>query len=225
MRLQLVAWVVCVALASACSRSAPPPPPAPPPVLAIEGLPFELTIAQRTQVSVPGTRGRLTLSIDDITRGRTRATLRADGRDALLDACSLRTHETAAFELDGQPFVLRLDALDNRLIGEDFARFSFRARDAASVDERARIDGLIASIGALEHAVFVRNGSEHTPAEAAEHLRRKLEAAGEDVGTADQFVEQLASRSSISGEPYAIRFDDGRTTTVADFLRAELARR
>jgi hypothetical protein len=47
---------------------------------------------------------------------------------------------------------------------------------------------------------------------------------GEHVETAAQFIEQIASRSSTSGEPYLIRFTDGRTVAAARFLGDELER-
>lgn len=222
MRLALVPIATCLALLGACARSAPPPPP--PPAPAIEGLPFELTIRQRRSAVVPGTRGRLALSIDDITGDQTHVTLRADGKLALLDARSMRPRASAAFQLDGQDYVLRLDELVNNLIGEDFATFSFRVPEQATSTD-GEIERLIASIETLEHAVFLRNGAEHTPAEAAGHLRKKLAAAGDAVRTPEQFIESIAKKSSISGAEYEIRFDDGRRTTVAEFLRARLSAR
>lgn len=219
MRTLRVLITACVASFSACARSAPPPPP--PPAPAIEGLPFELTIQQRRTAVVRGTKGRLALSIDDITGDQTHVTLRADGKLALLDARSMRPRASAAFQLDGQDYVLRLDELVNNLIGEDFATFSFRVPEHATSTDGETIERLIASIETLEHVVFLRNGAEHTPAEAAQHLRAKLAAAGDSVRTPEQFIESVASRSSVSGAPYEIRFDDGRTTTVEQFLRAQ----
>ena len=75
---------------------------------------------------------------------------------------------------------------------------------------------------ALKGAVFIRNGSEHSPKEAGDHLRRKRKSLGEKVRSADEFIELAASVSSFSGKAYAIRFADGSTKTSAEFLRAEL---
>lgn len=211
-------WLLLpIALVAACSRATPPP------VAPIEGVPFELTIWQRRTTVVPGTNGRLTLSIDDITRGQTHATLRVDGELVVLDARSMQALDAATFRFEGCDYVLRLDELVNNLIGRDSAQFSFRARPAAVVDQSEEIERLIASIEKLERAEFIRNGSVHDGAEAAAHLRRKLEAAGDDVKTAEQFIETIASRSSLTGDPYEIHFDDGRKMTVAEFLRAKLA--
>jgi len=96
--------------------------------------------------------------------------------------------------------------------------------DAAPLSESARIDHLINHVRTLEGAVFVRNGKEYGPAEAAQHLQYKREKAGDRVRTADDFIRLCASHSVLSGEAYLIRFKDGRTRTAEDVLREELAR-
>jgi hypothetical protein len=95
---------------------------------------------------------------------------------------------------------------------------------APGLSERAKIDALIASVGQLRGAVFIRNGTEHDSARAAAHLRRKLGAAGKRVKTADQFITHLATGSSITGKPYKIRFADGRTVESAQYFREQLRR-
>jgi hypothetical protein len=47
---------------------------------------------------------------------------------------------------------------------------------------------------------------------------------GEHVTTARQFIDEIASRSSTSGQPYLIRFADGRSVSAAQFLGDELQR-
>jgi hypothetical protein len=95
---------------------------------------------------------------------------------------------------------------------------------APVLSESQKIDHLIAYIGGLQGAVFIRNGSEHTPDEAVSHLQMKRDKAGDRVKTADDFIRLCASKSYLSGKPYQIRFADGRTLTSEEVLRAELAR-
>ncbi len=45
---------------------------------------------------------------------------------------------------------------------------------------------------------FVRNGTAHDAADAADHLRLKYSRGGRYVNNADQFIERLASESSCS---------------------------
>lgn len=89
--------------------------------------------------------------------------------------------------------------------------------------EHQKIESLIAFI-AKQDGVFIRNGSEYTPAQAAEHLRMKWKRGGSGIKTAKEFIEKLATSSSMSGKPYQIRFKNGRTASVGPLLRIELAR-
>jgi hypothetical protein len=89
--------------------------------------------------------------------------------------------------------------------------------------ERARIDYLIESVAGLHAATFVRNGGEYDAQQAADHLRLKLRNAGNRVRTAEEFIACCATGSSMTGEKYRVRFADGRTVDMAEFLRAKLA--
>ena len=92
----------------------------------------------------------------------------------------------------------------------------------APLSETQKIERLIAYIEGLGSARFVRNGSDYSPAEAASHLRLKLKKAGDRVRTAEQFIEFCATRSSKSGDPYLIRFEDGRVRGAGEVLREQL---
>jgi hypothetical protein len=67
--------------------------------------------------------------------------------------------------------------------------------------------------------VFIRNGSAHSAVEAAAHLRRKLAAAHGRITTAEQFIDKLGTRSSMTGIAYRVRFADGREIDSAAWLR------
>jgi hypothetical protein len=89
--------------------------------------------------------------------------------------------------------------------------------------EAQKIEALIAFV-AKQEGTFMRNGSEHTPVEAAEHLRLKLKKAGKSIKTAQLFIDKLATGSSVTGKPYEIVFKNGRKAQLAPLLRIELAR-
>jgi Family of unknown function (DUF5329) len=88
--------------------------------------------------------------------------------------------------------------------------------------EAQKIEYLIRSVEQLSDAKFIRNGSAHNAQPAADHLRLKLRNARGRCNTADDFIRLCASRSSISGQPYQIRFADGTLLTSEGFLRAKL---
>jgi hypothetical protein len=85
-----------------------------------------------------------------------------------------------------------------------------------------KIEMLITTVENLKDAVLIRNGSEHSPADAAKLLRHKLGSLDPATVTAEQFIEQAGSKSTSTGQPYHIRFSDGRTITSADFLHEKL---
>ena len=93
---------------------------------------------------------------------------------------------------------------------------------AGELGEGQKIEALLASLKDIPGAVFVRNGTDYTADHAVDHLRRKLTAAGQRVKTAEDFILCCASGSSMSGEPYRIKFPDGRIVNSADYFRAKL---
>lgn len=93
-----------------------------------------------------------------------------------------------------------------------------------SPQARAEVEALLAQLQSSS-CDFNRNGSWHMPAEARAHLLRKLAYFEEKsmVGTADQFIELAATRSSSSGKPYLVRCPGSATVPSGDWLKARLA--
>lgn len=96
--------------------------------------------------------------------------------------------------------------------------FARKDRPAA---EQIRIEALLDAIKQSQ-ASFIRNGDEHSPEKAVEHLRNKLDYVGDDVQTAEEFIRHLASKSSFSGKKYMIRLPDGTTTPSGEWLTEAL---
>jgi ABC-type sugar transport system substrate-binding protein len=73
---------------------------------------------------------------------------------------------------------------------------------------------------------FYRNGSWHAANAAQEHLRGKYRAAAalDQIASAEDFIEKIATRSSLTGESYAVRCAGGASMSSAAWLRAELTR-
>ncbi len=94
----------------------------------------------------------------------------------------------------------------------------------ASAPESPKIEALIQAVANLQGATFLRNGTEYTPKDAADHLRLKWRKAGGRVKTAPDFIRACASESSMSSKPYEIRLGDGRTVLARDWLWTELKR-
>ncbi len=219
--------VFACSLPCACSRestasSAPGAPsatesrPAP-----LAPLPIEMKVAQRTTTDVPGARGGLRLTIDDVTRGQVMASLADAEGHPVLSPTSFAPGSSASFEWGGRSYSLALKSLANSLIGADHATLAIEAGRDPALSEVEKIERLLADLESLPHAVFIRNGSEHSAKDAVAHLRRKWKSHG--AVTARQFVTEVATASSTTGESYEIRFADRRTVRLGDHLLAKLA--
>jgi len=73
---------------------------------------------------------------------------------------------------------------------------------------------------------FYRNGSWYTSKEAQAHLRDKYQflAAKGVIKSAEDFIEQAATRSSLSGKAYAIKCGSAPVVPTNQWLREVLAR-
>lgn len=88
---------------------------------------------------------------------------------------------------------------------------------------RAEVDALLTRLQ-TSGCEFNRNGSWYAGAEARAHLLKKLDyLEGKSlVTTAEQFIEQGASASSMSGKAYLVRCAGKAPVESAQWLKAEL---
>jgi len=94
--------------------------------------------------------------------------------------------------------------------------------------EQKKINNLLEVIRTSD-VTFIRNGDEHSSQEAYRHLQRKLKAAQgswfsppKEEWTAILFIEKVASGSSLSGRPYLVRTNDGKTIEAKSWLEKKL---
>jgi hypothetical protein len=57
---------------------------------------------------------------------------------------------------------------------------------------------------------FIRNGQDHTPQEAVNHIKAKYEHFKSEIKTPEDFIRLSASKSLLTGQPYLIRTRDGK---------------
>lgn len=94
---------------------------------------------------------------------------------------------------------------------------------ALSDREEARVEAMLAALEQSRDVVFIRNGGEHTAAEAASHLRLKLSKTRNRLDNAEQFIDKVGSSSSLSGRPYMVR-EPGKGERTANAFLHELLR-
>ncbi|PJZ27481.1 hypothetical protein CH352_16885 [Leptospira hartskeerlii] len=81
---------------------------------------------------------------------------------------------------------------------------------------------LVSSLDSCKGCVFIRNGSEHKLDEAKAHLLKKYDAAKSKISSTEDFIKGLASKSSITGTPYKIKFPDGKEVESEKWLTDKL---
>ena len=89
--------------------------------------------------------------------------------------------------------------------------------------EEARINAMLEGLAQKKDLIFVRNGDEHTCDEAVSHLRLKLGNTRNRIDTAEQFIDQVASSSSITGKPYIVKIPGKSDENAQPFLHALIA--
>ena len=99
---------------------------------------------------------------------------------------------------------------------------SFVLAQSLPVTEQQKIETLITQVGSLKDAIFIRNGSKYGAWTAVVFLRGKWNANASAIKNAHDFVDKVGTMSGTSGEPYLIRFSDGKEIHSRDYLLAEL---
>ncbi|MGJ4787060.1 hypothetical protein EHQ52_09555 [Leptospira koniambonensis] len=84
------------------------------------------------------------------------------------------------------------------------------------------IKTLVSSLDSCKGCVFIRNGSEHKLDEAKAHLLKKYDAAKSKITSTEDFIKGLASKSSITGTAYKIKFPDGKEVESEKWLTDKL---
>jgi hypothetical protein len=180
---------------------------------------FKFQLVQRTQIALPSIEDNVICSINDITRGQTQIVIKEN--EKVLVAESIMEMEPINFKLNGHSYTITCTFMMNKLIGQDYANFELIENihpHKQMKDETKEIEALIKRIESSA-IVFVRNGEEHTPQEAADHLRSKWKQSGGKITTKQAFIDQLATKSSMTGELYYVILKDGRKIKAADWLK------
>src|SRR5580765_8449363 len=88
---------------------------------------------------------------------------------------------------------------------------------------RTEIDALLSRLAASE-CRFNRNGSWYSASKARDHMQMKLNYLIKKgrIASAEDFIEQAASRSSFSGKPYTVLCPNQDEVPSAVWLGGEL---
>ncbi len=79
------------------------------------------------------------------------------------------------------------------------------------------IDYLLKEV-ARSGCTFIRNGKRHSARDASAHLKSKWRHNAHLIDSTEEFIEKIASKSSISGKPYRIRCRGQTEQTTGEWL-------
>ncbi|GAC1459024.1 MAG: hypothetical protein PVSMB6_18450 [Steroidobacteraceae bacterium] len=117
----------------------------------------------------------------------------------------------------------RMNRLSQAILGLVLAVAFVPAARTAPPEAQAEINYLLQYVK-TSGCEFYRNGSWFDAGRAQAHLRQKYELAkGAGINSAEDFIEQTATKSSLSGQPYKVRCGGGEPITANQWLHAALA--
>jgi len=217
--------VLLLLLLSGC-RGKQAAPAAPPPPISLDSA-VRFSASQRSTTPLPGSEGKLLITLSDITVGQVLVTLSWDDGRPVVATRSIRQDGIVTFAVNSHTYRLKLEKLTNVLIGEDTAHFRLWPATAEAenpLSEQDKIEALISSLRQLSSsgAKFIRNGQEHTVEEAIGHMRDKWEWKKSEIKTVEDFITIIGSGSSMSGDAYLIKLPDGTALTSEEWFRKQL---
>ena len=93
---------------------------------------------------------------------------------------------------------------------------------SVALEPEQEIQHLVATVEE-SGCTFHRNGGTHDSAAAADHMRLKLRRGRRYAKTAEDFIENLATKSSWTGRLYEIECEAGQPEALNEWLTARLA--
>lgn len=101
--------------------------------------------------------------------------------------------------------------------------FSFSQNKNASkpiLTEEDKIKFLLTELEKQEGKLkFIRNGEEFSAKEAKAHMKKKLDYAGSEIKTVNDFIDKIATKSYLTGNKYYVKLPDGKKEESAIWLR------
>jgi hypothetical protein len=148
-----------------------------------------LTVNLNDQVTLPGSRGKLTLWLKEAERGQATVALASASCDYIQKVVA-HTGDEYPFHLQDQDYVLRVDKLVTMTFAEDYAVFTVLDLPSA---QRQRVERDLSRIEQSD-LVFLLDERECTGGEMARYLRQRLEllAKDEPAGAATQPIARFA---------------------------------
>lgn len=127
------------------------------------------------------------------------------------------------------PFAAQAQSLQVSLCSDEDRRESVFYKELLHLNgnegaaEKAKILYLIDLVKHSPHT-FIRNGDAYSGVKAARHLQTKYGYTVSRIKRAEDFIDYLASKSSVTGKAYLIQTESGKTYPARDVFYEELGR-
>lgn len=110
------------------------------------------------------------------------------------------------------------------ILGISLISFGFlQAQSKHILTETDKIKFLLTELGKSDAKLkFIRNGEEFSGQEAREHMQKKLDYAGNKIKTVNDFIDQIATKSYLTGNTYYVKLPNGTKIESAKWLRETL---
>jgi len=187
--------------------------------------PVEFSVQQRSTAALPGSNGKVVVTLDDITRGQVMTALSWQDGPEIVTTRSLRGNDVVTFTAGIHTYRIKLKTLTNLLVGEDNATFQLWPGTVEldePLSETKKIEALIVSLKQLVGSTFIRNGQERTLDDAITLMREKWKRRESEIKTADDFIRIAGSCSSTSGKAYIIKMSDGKEIQSEEWFKEQL---
>ena len=99
---------------------------------------------------------------------------------------------------------------------------AFTCNAGGTTETEAEVEQLISLVGDSQ-CDFIRNGKAHTADAAASHLRMKFKRGKKYVASTEEFIERIASKSSITRRPYEMDCIGQAKVAAKTWLTTQLA--
>lgn len=108
-----------------------------------------------------------------------------------------------------------------KTVGAALAAIALSATISLADPMDDEIDYLLSEV-AKSRCTFIRNGKRYPGRDARAHLRSKYRYNAHLIDSTEEFIEKIASKSSMSGKPYLIRCSGQDEQTAGGWFTALL---
>ena len=116
---------------------------------------------------------------------------------------------------------MSMNRLASNIVGAALATILLMPGDTLADTKDEEIDYLISSVG-KSGCTFIRNGRRYSGRDARAHLRSKRRHNAHLIDSTEEFIEKIASKSSMSGKSYLISCKGEEQQTAGEWFTTVL---